>query len=769
MSWLQRLMVPQDEPPRDYDAWRLERWRWTHVTGAIPGTMLLVVAPLVELLIHLFATPLPLLKLTLIRLAGLPFFVLLVGISLRRPKSNHVLIVWIDHLIYCTQQALIAGIVDRATGQNVYLLAGFLIGAISGFYPADTGRAVAFPLGLGAAMAAAYLSVYESAFGAPHPAIFMVMIMVVGVTAFGMFGSLSLDRALRAAFETQQQLTSALVQAEAGTRAKSAFLANMSHEIRTPLNGVLGMTSLVMGTPLTEQQRRYMDAVRSSGEALLAILNDVLDFSKIEAGRLSLAEVDFDVEEPIAGVADLHATAAHARGLELVTRIAPSVPRRLRGDAGRLRQVVGNLVSNAIKFTPEGRITIDVEPLSLSDGEVTLHVAVQDTGAGVAPELVGRIFEPFTQGDASLARVESGTGLGLAISRQIVSAMGGELGVDSVLGEGSRFWFTVRLRPALADVAAPAPDAVLARRSAMVVVADEVVACVLRDLLEREGVSAELCDARRALVAVQARRGDPPDWLILDGALATTGTGSSPLLDLLSTDALFASVRLVLSCPFGSAPSADVLDRAHATLPRPVRSSALRAALRTALAPSTHRGPSPARSDASAPDPAPARIEVDAAARPRILVVEDNAINRMLAVEYLELLGCDADVAEDGREALDAVARVPYHAILMDCHMPEMDGFEATAAIRRLGGDIAQTPIIALTADALAGDRERTSLAGMDDHLTKPLRLGTLRDVLARWLSAKPRAASGTSKGHVSVDFASRLVHTRGPAGGDVV
>ena len=755
-GWIQRIIVPLDEPATDYESWRLQRWRWTHITGAIPGAVLLVVAPLIELLIHWFVAPLPLLTLLLVRLAGVPVFLSFVWLSARRPRANHVLLTWADHLAFCSVQALLAGLVDGATGQPVYVLAGFLIGAITAFYPADPVRAIAFPLSLGAAMAAIYLAVFEAASPASSPPVVVVLILVMGMTAYGLFGSLSLDRALRGAFATQRQLAAALVLAESGTRAKSEFLANMSHEIRTPLNGVLGMTSLLLHTPLTEQQRRYMDAVRSSGEALLSILNDVLDFSKIEAGRLTIVDADFATEDPVADVVELHATAAHAKGLEIVHRIAPSVPGRLRGDAGRLRQVLGNLVSNAVKFTATGRIQVDVEPLSLDERGVTLHVSVLDTGVGVEPEQQRRIFDPFTQGDASLARTGSGTGLGLAISRQIVRAMGGELGVESEPGEGSRFWFTVRLGHAAEPAPGPAP--LPGGWRALIVDHDEVVAWVLRDMLERLGVEAETCDSSRAVRELRARRAAPPRFLIVDAALIDGGARS--LIDALRGDPALRDVRVVLTSPFGaSLHAAELGASVHATLARPVRTSTLRASLLAALSART-TGQMPA-----SVTPPQAEVVRPGPTRPMLLVVEDNAVNRILTVEYLQLLGCDADVAVNGREALEALVARPYAAILMDCHMPEMDGFEATAAIRRLPGAAARTPIIAITADALAGDRERTLAAGMDDHLSKPVRLATLREVLARWLPGDPPHPVRT--GADSLDNDAPIGQTRGAAGGE--
>ncbi|GMV41988.1 MAG: hypothetical protein AMXMBFR64_37040 [Myxococcales bacterium] len=750
-GFLHWLIVPQEEPPGDYEAWRLERWRWTHLLGAVPGTVLLVVAPLIELLVHWFVAPLPMTTLVLVRLAGVPLFLGFMWVSARYPRANHLLLAWLDHLAYCGIQALVAGLVDRATGQPVYVLAGFLIGAITAFYPSEPARAAAFPLTLGASMAAIYLSVIEGSPAGTGPTIVVVLILVVGMTSFGLFGSLSLDRALRGAFATQVQLTSALVQAEAGTRAKSEFLANMSHEIRTPLNGVLGMTSLLLHTPLSDQQRRYMDAVRSSGEALLAILNDVLDFSKIEAGRLTLVDADFTLEDPVADVAELNATAAHAKGLEIVHRVAPSVPARVRGDAGRLRQVLGNLVTNAVKFTHSGRIQIDVEPLTLGEQDVTLHFTVSDTGVGIDPDQQRRIFEPFTQVDASLARTGGGAGLGLAISRQIVHAMGGELGVESEPGTGSRFWFSVRL---LRADPGPAVEPIPGGGRALVVDHDEVVAWVLRDMLERQGVAADACDFSRALRELQARRAAPPRFLVVDAALP--GCGARALIDALRADPALAAVRVILTSPFGVAlRAADLGASAHATLARPVRSATLRASLHAALAAHTH-GEAPVF--VAPPGALPLRAGLE---RPTLLVVEDNAVNRMLVVEYLQLLGCDADVAQNGLEALDALARRAYAAILMDCHMPEMDGYEATAAIRRLPGPAARTPIIAVTADALAGDRERTLSAGMDDHLSKPVRLATLREVLDRWLSSAARPDAEL------LDTEAGLGQSKGSAGGE--
>ena len=722
-GWLLRFVVPAADPSMDYEAYRVERWRWTHLVGLPSGVALLILGPIIEVAIDRLVTPLPLTTLILARLAAAPILLAFIWASARLPKADHILLAWVDHLAYCTLHAYIAGLVDRATGQPVYVLAGFLIGSITAFYPADPARGAAFPLSLGGAMAVTYLlTVMEYLHS--YTVLFTVLILVVGVASFGMYGSLSLDRALRANFDMNRALDRALLAAQAGTRAKSEFLANMSHEIRTPLNGVLGVTSLLLHTELKEQQRHWLEAVRGSGEALLSILNDILDFSKIEAGKLQLFLADFSVRETVSDVTELLAASAHAKGLELVALVAPDVPDRLRGDAGRVRQVLTNLVSNAVKFTTRGEVVVDVRLVEGAPEELHLQFSVRDTGPGITADKQTHLFAPFTQADGSMTRSGGGTGLGLAISKQLCSLMGGEVGVESVPGHGSTFVFSARFEPASAgDTSQSEPPALEGRR--VLVVDDNASARrVLETYLGALGGQVVAASTGREAVALLERPGE--DFSIAFVDMQMPGLSGRDLAGIVQRDPRLEELAFVAVSAPGLAERIDeaTMARVDATLAKPVRPSQLGRCLERLLgrtqAPRQRRGPV----GVSLP-PGPTT--------PPILVVEDNAINRMLTVEYLQLLGYSVEVAVNGVEAVEATRLQRFGAVLMDCQMPEMDGFEATAVIRAQQGN-ADLPIIALTASAFSGDRERTRRAGMSDHISKPVRLDLLRETLHRWV-----------------------------------
>ncbi len=592
-----------------------------------------------------------------------------------------------------------------------------------------------------------------------------------------------LRRAAEHLHNSNRQLDQALQEAQNAARVKASFLATVSHELRTPMNGVIGMTGLLMDTEPSEEQQTYIETIRQCGEALLNLINDILDYGKIESGKLDMECIDFNLRTTVEDVLGQFAERAQTKGLEITGLVHAALPTGLRGDPGRLRQILTNFVGNAIKFTEKGEVTVQAFLEKDLTDAVVVRFEVTDSGIGIPPEIQARLFQPFTQADSSTSRKYGGSGLGLAISKQLVEQMDGNVGIISQQGRGSTFWATARFLKQTVSPLAIMPSTELTGRRVLIVDDNESNRIILHHLVTGWGMvddQAQDAASAIALVEQQAEKGLSYDVAIVD--MLMPGKDGLQLAKELKKHPVGSLVRLVVLTSLIQRGHAELARQAGfvAYLTKPVRHDQLAHCLRTVLGLPGFAGQGTAQPvTTSAPQLITRHTLAETGSGLRILVAEDNLVNQKLTVRMLEKLGFQSDVAENGQEALAALDRGSYAIVLMDCQMPIVDGFEATRLIRQrealsvkreaqvagLGqGDASESgtpdasrftndassrhiPIIAVTANAMRGDRERCLAAGMDDYLTKPLRKEDLKGALDRWLPASIQSHASPALG----------------------
>ena len=537
-------------------------------------------------------------------------------------------------------------------------------------------------------------------------------------------GIIGISRDVTQLKKAEEALEQARDEALESARVKSRFLANMSHEIRTPMYSITGMTGLLSDTRLTQEQREYVQSIRDSTETLLGIINDILDFSKIEAGKLSFEVIDFELRGSIENTVEMLTESAQRKGVELNCWIDAHVPNRLRGDPGRFRQVLANLLANAVKFTEKGEVLVRVTGLNETDDHVTLRFEVSDTGVGIEAKAMPLIFQPFTQGDSSTTRKFGGTGLGLTISKQLVELMKGEIGVESSAGQGSMFWFNLPFQKQRGPEKPAVPVEDFSTVSVLIAEPHETSRNIFAEMMG--SLNAKVTFVQTPDECLQALHHAPPDLLVMD--ISRREFEDMSVLQSIRSDPALASVKVIVLAPIGTRLDPAMMRSAGIAgyMMKPLRQSRVYECLRHVL-----RG-YPAVDEGMAHTPRPVEKR-----NARVLLAEDNPVNQRLTLRQLKKLGFHADAVANGREVLQALEQMPYDIILMDCQMPEMDGYETARAIRRSAdaGSSSAPYIVALTANAMLGDRDKCLGSGMNDYLPKPLDLADLEGVLERALA----------------------------------